>query len=351
MGEAATVNQDSILSEHFAGMTDYIDKDGFPVNEAPVEKDQNAQPAKEEKQESVKQVSNVPEPTNKGEQNQEQMQPEDPFNFLLKGDDGSESFNAEGALNFLTKDATGQPREEVKYERPEPPAQQQPQQPEKIEPTYEETLKQNYTTALGYAKQYMAQGYTPEQALMYAEQLAYEDLNKHFNERSRLEWEQRMEQKEASIRKQEQIANMRPQATANLNTLSKNYGGIDKFKNFLFNREYGGDLIMMMFDRENPQHKNLTGEALTKELDKWMVSLSSNMNHLSILEQSARGRLGSKSLPRLVNHVKSLKDRQAQERKLSQVPGVSNLDRPGRNPAQKEPDAVDKYFNPSISRI
>jgi len=238
----------------------------------------------------------------------------DEFSFVKAGKDGEESFDAEAAMKFATGD--GEDRSIFSYDgHKEPPktpqaavAAGQPQQTaEETQATYEETLSQNLMAGFSILDKYIAAGYDANTALALSRKDVETQMREHLRDRQIEEMRQENTTARQKLLEEAERKEAGPKSTANLAELSKSYGGIDKLQKMLFDRSYGGEALLMLFDLDNPNNKSLVGDELRDSMKDWFKTFASNKQNLQLVEEFARARIIVKTLPKIIEHARGMK--------------------------------------------
>ena len=346
---ASAVDQQAIVDDFFSKNPaggDYVNEEGLVVDgpEQKQEKQNNVQDT--EKQEVQQQQSEQTE--QQQPDNWETQTKQDDFSFMTdKGD-----FDASAALDFLSK-SEGKPRQQTSYQRSEPSQQQAiDTSPPAPEQSYEDTLSENINLGFKYYEQYLQQGHTPENAMIYAKQAVQNAVKDHLYERRFSEYEQKMITREKEFEEKQRVAQMQSQVNANLAEHVKEFKSLERLNGFLLNKEYGGDLINVIHDiafKMNNPHTSLPqGDDLIESLKRTFNYIAADRSSLGVLIEAARGRLQNKLQPKLLKYQRDISNKQQTQKQMQKV-SRSNLDRPGRLPPKQEADAFDKYLNPQVT--
>jgi hypothetical protein len=189
------------------------------------------------------------------------------------------------------------------------------------------------------------QGLDENQAYARAESRVRDWLGDHMIERdfemnAKLREQERKTETESSA-----TARMQPMADANLATVAKEYGGMERLHKLLTHQELAGPYVALFFEQSNPGARFKSQAEYSKALDTWFVKVAQNPENVRRLAAIGYNAWQIKYMPQIAAGIKSGHDKALLESKR----GRSNAPRTVISPDTNEKaDALGEFFqNPS----
>lgn len=212
---------------------------------------------------------------------------------------------------------------------------------ERLLTAYPETLKEllnnpnvNHEQAIAMANERLAQAMG---------ELSKHSLRNEIKSEMQAEHEKQMEQIE--------LQNAQPVANTNIVSTMTEHGikSFDELNALLYNQNYAGGFLAMMFEMANPEMAKETDQKVY--LDKlnsfFTRKVASNKNNLSALVKIGKAMLFSTSLPNIAQHFRGQANQQNQHNKTANK--VSSVNTPAPKPNENPgSNNLDTWLNASI---
>lgn len=339
------VSQESMADSYFEDPSgDYYDEGtgkAYSVrSEAPAPAQEPQQPAAQTPPPAQQSQQNVQPAQQSAQQPPAPAPQNDPFGFLQQGEDGTARFDADAALSFLQpKGAQAQPVYEQPPQAAPPPPSAQPER------SPLEYMEQNLNRPFEYFEQYTRMGYDANTAMTLAKQQIQADLQAHSYDMRFAELEGKLTAKEQEIQQARETARLEPRAEQNIMATAKNLNmSVDQFNQLMFDRRYGGDVVLNLFGAMNPDKANLAGAQLQQELQSWYVRTMANPAMANTLAELAQARVYKSLMPKIIEHARSTERNVAAQNQRASMAAPNQTNRPGRV-QQSQPDAFDRYLS------
>jgi len=293
--------------------------------------------------------------------------------FFDKDDKGTVNFKAEDAMKILypeTDDAR------FKYspigvipdsQAPAPnPADNEPAWKKQLaeERTYRQNLKTNLLTPLQHMRTALQQGYTPEQALAYAEQQTLTPLDELFAERDYENQIKQREMVENEGKTKAEMAELKSLSKANEAKYYDKFGGQNAFNQVFFGYKdkagkqqpgIASDYVWHLFKMSNPEttQAKLTGKQLGEKMESWWTKFTSDADNMAFLYETARGRmmLHPTMKENLISKIRATAQAQNKAIREGTVQRASGLTPASKTAKSENANAtLDAFFNPGASR-
>lgn len=108
-----------------------------------------------------------------------------------------------------------------------------------------------------------------------------------------------------------------------LEKLIPNVPGNKVLDQFVLNKKYGGEVLSMLFKKDNPNFASLPKEEQAKTQEKWLQSFQSNRAMFSMVAEVGRARWFMEQLPNIMQYAQTVGAQKAQNLRESKIGGPS----------------------------
>lgn len=362
--ETAEVTTD----DYFASHSELIDDHGEVIS------DTKADPSVKQAEQAVKPVEKNVAPAAAVAPDAKADIPDGFFgSFFNKDEKGAVSFKAEDAMKILYPESEDA---RFKYspisvipdsQAPQAnPADNEPAWKKQLaeERTYRQDLKTNLLTPLQHARKALEQGYTPEQALAYAEQQTLTPLEEMFAERDYENQVKQREMLENDNNTKAEMKKLEALSKANEAKYYEKFGGQNAFNQVFFGytdkagKQQPGiasDYVWHLFKMSNPEttKEKLTGKQLGEKMESWWTKFTADADNMAFLYETARGRmmLHPTMKENLINKIRATAQAQNKTIREGMVQRASGLTPASKTAKSENANAtLDAFFNPGASR-
>jgi len=212
------------------------------------------------------------------------------------------------------------------------------------ERSYRDGLKSNLLQFKSKYTEYRNAGYDEATSAAAAERDLSQFMEEHLKEREYAQTAKKREEEYNNIQEIRKYAEFEQKSHTNEAVFANELGGRDKYEQLMFDKDLGGVIVQKLFDMQNPEVKAKSVEELQTEMSKWWTKFSADMSNLQFVHDFAQARLQKKIWPKLVDHIRVVKERQLTSAKEGATKADNGL-KAALHGGKAEKDSFDDYMN------